>query len=159
MTSHQHVGLRVGDVQRAGDFYVQVFGAEWRVLPITMGPDHGAAGFMNGPPQTAFNLGMVALPDGAIVEFFHFTGDDQPEWLRENAGLMPHFGITVEDTEATVKRAEELGATRAWEEITPFGRASVMYLQDPDGNTIEVIDVSADELVDELVTFFPDGKP
>lgn len=156
--AHQHVGLRVADIERAGDFYVEVFGAEWIVRPVTMGPP-AAAGFMNGPPETVFQLGMVSLPGGAFVEFFQFDPEVRPDWVRENTGLMPHFGIQVDDVEATVARAEELGAKRAWPEIAPFGRARVMYMQDPDGNTIEVIDVPAGELVEDLLELFPEGVP
>lgn len=156
--AHQHTGLQVADVQRAGDFYTQVFGGRWRVKPLVMGPP-GAGGFMNGPDEMSFELGMVELPCGSIVEFFNFDAEPRPDWVRENSGLMPHIGIQVDDVEATVAKAESLGGKRAWAEITPFGSAQVMYLQDPDGNTVEVIDVTAEELVGELLAFFPDAKP
>jgi catechol 2,3-dioxygenase-like lactoylglutathione lyase family enzyme len=156
--THQHVGLVVDDVDTAVEFYVGVFGGELLVRPVTMGPP-GAAGFMNGPAELDFQVAMVGLPGGAIVEFFCFGGDHVPDWVRPNVGLMPHMGIQVDDVVATLERAETAGGERQWGEVIPFGRAQVMYVRDPFGNTIELIDVSAEDLIADLLELFPEGKP
>lgn len=148
--AHQHVGLSVADVERAASFYVEVFGAEWLVKPVTMGPPDAAV-FMNGPADTAFKLAMVGFPQGVFMELFEFVGDEKPAWLRANTGQMPHVGIQVEDVEHTLALAESRGAKRLWPEIMSFGRAWVMYMHDPDGNTIEIIDVPAATLIDDVL--------
>jgi catechol 2,3-dioxygenase-like lactoylglutathione lyase family enzyme len=148
----------VADVESAGNFYVEVFGAEWRVRPIVMGPPD-AAFFMAGPAETSFDLAMVGLGDGSVIELFHFRGEQVPDWLRPNAGLMPHMCIQVDDVAAALARAERLGATRVWDDAVAHGPGQVIYIRDPDGNAIEVIDVSVDVLIGTVLESFPDGRP
>ena len=156
--AHQHVGLSVADVERAASFYVEVFGADWLVKPVTMGPPDAAA-FMNGPEGTSFRLAMVALPGGAFVELFEFEGEETPQWLRENSGQMPHMGIQVDDVEQALALAERGGGKRLWPEIMEYGAAQVMYMHDPDGNTIELIDVPTSTLIADVLANFPEGTP
>lgn len=156
--AHQHVGLSVADVERAASFYVDVFDADWLVKPITMGPPDAAA-FMNGPEGTSFKLAMVAFPGGTFVELFEFQGEEKPDWLRDNAGQMPHMGIQVSNVEQALAAAESRGAKRLWPDIMEYGAAQVMYMHDPDGNTIELIDVPTSTLVADVLANFPDGTP
>jgi catechol 2,3-dioxygenase-like lactoylglutathione lyase family enzyme len=157
--AHHHVGLTVDDLELAVAFYVGVFDAELLVAPITMGPP-GAAAFMNGPAELSYDFAIVALPGSSSIELFRFpAGELAPDWLRPNAGLMPSMGIQVDDVTVTAARAEAAGGTRLWPALIPFGRAELMYVQDPFGNTIELIDVSLSELVADLHDAFPESKP
>lgn len=156
--THQHVGLAVADVERAAAFYTEVFGAEWLVKPVTMGPPDAAA-FMNGPEGTSFRLAMLALKGGAFVELFEFEGDAKPDWLRDNTGQMPHMGIQVENVKRALALAEGRGGKRLWPEVMEYGQAQVMYIHDPDGNTIELIDVPTSTLIADVLANFPEGTP
>ena len=155
---HQHVGLLVEDLDRAVDFYVDVFDAKHLLRPVKLGPPYAAV-VMDGPPETAYEFAMVAITEGTFIEFFRFPGDDKPAWLRPNRGLIPHMGLQVDDVEATLVRAEKAGGSRVWPEVGSFGTAKMIYLKDPDGNNIEIMDMSTDEIIGELIAQFPEAKP
>jgi catechol 2,3-dioxygenase-like lactoylglutathione lyase family enzyme len=71
----QHVGLRVDDLETAVSFYQEVLDAAVVVQPISMRPT-GAAGFMNGPPDTEFRFAMLGddLPRRPVREHVRTHG-------------------------------------------------------------------------------------
>ncbi len=158
MGALQHVGLHVDDLDRAISFYQEVLEAELALSPIVMGPP-GAAGFMNGPPETTFRLAMLTIDDGVILELFEFLGDAVPKWLTGSRGLLPHVGFVVRDVPEVLRRAEAAGASRQWPEPVTIGGAEMIYLTDPFGNTFELMDVPGSNLVDLLLELYPDGVP
>jgi catechol 2,3-dioxygenase-like lactoylglutathione lyase family enzyme len=155
--SLHHAGLLVADLERAGDFYVEALGAEWRVKPMRLGPPDAGAIF-GGSPETAADVAIVAVGE-SLLELFHFVGDSPPPWLRPNGGYVPHIAFRVEDTDTTMERALAAGATRLWDEPNAWGSARTMYLADPDGNAFELIDASAQTLVDSCLAMFPTSRP
>ena len=155
--SIHHAGLLVADLERAGDFYVEALGAKWRVKPMRLTPPDAGA-FLGGPPQTEAEVAIVAVGE-SLLELFHFVGDSAPPWLRPNGGYVPHVAFRVEDTDATMERALAAGATRLWDQPNDWGAARTMYLADPDGNAFELVDATAQTLVDSCLELFPDSRP
>ena len=102
---------------------------------------------------------MVGLPGGVFVELFEFDGHERPDWLRGNTGQLPHMENQVEDVQRALTLAELRGGKRLWPEIKEYGTAKVMYMHDPDGNTIELIDVPTSTLIADVLANFPDGTP
>jgi catechol 2,3-dioxygenase-like lactoylglutathione lyase family enzyme len=154
----QHVGLGVDDLELAIAFYQEVLGAELVVSPITMGPP-GAAGVMNGPPETTFRLALLTLSDGVILELFQFVGESVPDWIAPDRGMLPHAGFVVDDVPEALGRAEALGAVRQWPEPVTIGGAEMVYAKDPFGNTFELMNVPGTGLVDLLLGMYPDASP
>jgi catechol 2,3-dioxygenase-like lactoylglutathione lyase family enzyme len=152
-----HVGLQVSDLDRAGAFYVAALDAHWLVKPLAFeGP--GAVQAM-GHEGVKLRLALLALGD-AMLELFEFTGDAVPEWARRAPDArLPHLALHVEDTDATLVRVEAAGGQRVWPEVDRFGRARVIYVQDPDGNVVELLDRPPADIAAALLRWFPEATP
>lgn len=72
---------------------------------------------------------------------------------------MPHFAFQVEDVAATLDLVERNGGSRLWPEVSDSGAVRMVYCQDPDGNVIELIDVSVEAMVDIVHEAFPESRP
>lgn len=155
--SVHHVGLQVSDIDRAGAFYVATLGARWMVMPLTFeGP--GAAQAM-GHEGVSLRLAMLGLGD-AMLELFEFVGDVVPEWAqRPRDGRLPHLAVQVDDTDATLAAVEAAGGKRIWPAVDRFGKARVIYVADPDGNVIELLDRPPSDIAGALLRWFPDAAP
>ena len=152
-----HVGLQVSDVDRAGAFYEAALGARWMVMPLAFeGP--GAAQAM-GHDGVKLRLAMLGLGD-AMLELFEFTGEVVPEWAqRRRDSRLPHLAVQVDDTDEALTRIEAAGGTRLWPEVDRFGRARVIYVADPDGNVVELLDKPPADIAGALLRWFPDATP
>jgi catechol 2,3-dioxygenase-like lactoylglutathione lyase family enzyme len=153
-----HIALRVSDIERAAAFFVGVFSAERVVLPfVTRGAV--AETITGGPPGVSFVSCMLRI--GADhLELFEFRNPIHAmEPAHPTRGNILHISIQVDDVEATLTRAETLGGRRLWTSIERWGSAQAIYLSDPDGNVIELIDTAMDEIVRMTHGMFPDTDP
>ena len=152
-----HIGLQVTDIDRAGAFYEAALGARWLVLPLTF-EGEGAEQAM-GHAGVTLRLAMLGLGD-AMLELFEFVGDVVPEWAqRSTGGRLPHLAVQVDDTDAALTRVEAAGGKRLWPAVDRFGRARVVYVEDPDGNVVELLDKPPADIAGALLRWFPDAAP
>jgi catechol 2,3-dioxygenase-like lactoylglutathione lyase family enzyme len=152
-----HVGLQVSDVDRAGAFYVAALDARWMVMPLAF-EGAGAVQAM-GHEGVRLRLALLGLGD-AMLELFEFTGEHVPGWAtRPRDGRLPHLAVQVEDTDAALERVEAAGGTRLWPEVDRFGRARVVYVTDPDGNVVELLDAPPADIAGALLRWFPEATP
>jgi catechol 2,3-dioxygenase-like lactoylglutathione lyase family enzyme len=152
-----HVGLQVSDIDRAGAFYCEALGGRWLSRPITFeGPGAEQAMGLEG---VRLRLGIVGFEAGS-VELFEFLGDVAPEWARlPREARLPHLALHVEDTDATLARVEAAGGRRVWPAVDRFGPARVIYVSDPDGNIVELLDRPPSDIAGALIRWFPDAAP
>ncbi len=107
--------LMTTDTEAAASFYTQVFGWTTEAFPM---PDFDYTMLKRGEEPVA---GLMPIP-------------------KEAEGVPPHWGsyVTVEDTDATVKKAEELGAQILMgPQDIEVGR--IATIRDPQGAVINVI--------------------
>lgn len=154
-----HVGLLVHDIDRAAQFYVDAFGGRVLIRPIMLGGET-AETVMSGPPGTKFRVCMVRLSDGLAVELFEFVGDAKPDWaLAQKRGSLPHVAVRVDETQATLKRVEAAGGKRVWRDVAHRAGGSMIYVEDVDGNVLEIIDMSVETAMAGLLELFPEAAP
>ncbi|MCW3063286.1 MAG: hypothetical protein JWN32_458 [Solirubrobacterales bacterium] len=158
-TVHHHVGLRVTDLERSARFYLDAFeGAHYKALPFTMDGEFAELVF-DGPPGVSFDCCMIEF-DAGTIELFEFTHPVHPaEPVHATRGNILHFGIQVDDVPGALERVEAAGGKRLWPGINPWGTAKVVYVLDPDGNVLELIDASMDEIVELTFETFPEANP
>lgn len=113
----RHVALRVVDLEASERFYVEVFGfrVEWR-------PDADNVYLSSGPD----NLALHRVPGP----------------LARTAGALDHFGIAVPEARDVDLWAQRMGVhkvTLATEPRTHRDGARSFYVDDPDGNRIQII--------------------
>ncbi|HVV14643.1 VOC family protein [Amycolatopsis sp.] len=134
-----HSGIGVADLDRATEFY-RALGAKPLTAPFTLGAKAAAVSMTT---DAAVRVALLAFPDGNGVELFEF-GPGVPEWCvpPDPAARLPHLGIRVADVDAALARAEAAGGTRLWGKPGFFGPVRVVYLSDPDGTVLELLDGS-----------------
>lgn len=140
MTSWNHVGHHVADIERAVRFYVGVFGFdELNRLEI---PDAAASKLLSVPEPVGLTAVYLAL-DGTVLELLHMSGADdhtggpttRVERSFTEAGLT-HLSFTVEDLAATCEAVREHGGEVL--DDTDMGGFAIM-VRDPDGQLVELL--------------------
>jgi catechol 2,3-dioxygenase-like lactoylglutathione lyase family enzyme len=154
-----HVAVRVADIERATRFYVEGLAGKVRTSPGRH-EDAFASVVMGGTPNARFKVNHIDIPAGC-VELFEFLEPVKPTGtFSPSDAAQLHFAIQVDDVAAALARVEAAGGKRYWPEITDIGGGySAIYVTDPDGNVIELIDVSPDDLIDHLIQAEPEMAP
>jgi lactoylglutathione lyase len=121
-----HTMLRVGDMQRAIDFYTQAMGMQ--LLRTTQRPDQHY--------DLAF-VGYGGNPDQAEIELTYNYGVTSYD-LGTAYG---HIAIGVSDIRATCDKIRQAGGTITREPgAVKGGNTMIAFVQDPDGYKIELIE-------------------
>ena len=125
-----HTMLRVGDLQRAIDFYTGVFGM--KLLRKSDNPEH------------KYTLAFVGFGDestGAVLELTYNYGVEK----YEMGNAFGHVAISVENAAATCDAVRALTSRfggRITREAGPVkgGKTVIAFIEDPDGYKIELIE-------------------
>jgi catechol 2,3-dioxygenase-like lactoylglutathione lyase family enzyme len=129
-----HVGLTVGDIERAQRWYVDALGLEV-VLEVVL--EFALPGDVRGA--------MLRNDAGAGVELFGVLGAeagvshaDPPAAMRTTG--FGHVAFEVDDLDAAYAALLEAGASAVWEpRQAPEPGRRMAFVHDPDGNLIELI--------------------
>jgi catechol 2,3-dioxygenase-like lactoylglutathione lyase family enzyme len=157
-SAHHHSGLRVSDIDRAAQFYIDAFDGHFMAKPFTLQGDFAEV-VMDGPPGVSFRVCMVGFDQGC-VELFEFTEPVHPiDPVHPTRGNIIHMGIQVDDVDEALRKVEAAGGKRLWPEVSPWGSAKVVYVLDPDQNILEVISASMEEIVELTLADFPEADP
>ena len=115
-----HIALKVEDLEKATRFYEDVFG----IYQTKTGHARG---------HTSRHM-----TDGNIdLALMVYDSEDEPEAQLAGAGpCIHHFGIEVEDREATVRKIEENGGT-----IFSDPEEGALKFRAPDGNMAEIVGI------------------
>lgn len=120
-----HTMLRVGDMQRAVDFYTRVMGM--KLLRTTDRPEQKYS--------LAF-VGYESNPDQAEIELTYNYGVDS----YEMGGAYGHIALGVDDIYATCEQIRAQGGNITREPgPVKGGNTLIAFITDPDGYKIELI--------------------
>ncbi|MDK2865991.1 MAG: hypothetical protein PWP38_306 [Clostridiales bacterium] len=145
-----HIGLSVGDIDKAIDFYKEVFGWYHIAGPFPIKRDGGPSSQFcdtlyahEGHEWTGFRIAHMVGSNGVGVELLEFEGgyDPEDEFEYKRHGLF-HFSVTVPDVDEFMARLKENGG----EEYCAYSRRKfneentvvTVYGKDPFGNIFEV---------------------
>ena len=128
-----HTMLRVGDLQRAIDFYTGVFG-----MKLLRKSDN---------PEYKYTLAFVGFGDeasGAVLELTYNYGVDK----YEMGTAFGHVAVAVDNAAAACDAVRALTPKfggRVTREAGPVkgGRTVIAFVEDPDGYKIELIETRA----------------
>ncbi|HEI9792183.1 TPA: lactoylglutathione lyase [Serratia marcescens] len=121
-----HTMIRVGDLQRAIDFYTKVLGM--RLLRTSENPEYKYS--------LAF-VGYTEESEGAVIELTYNWGTDS----YDMGTAFGHLALGVDDIAATCDSIRRAGGKVTREAGTVKGGTTVIaFVEDPDGYKIELIE-------------------
>ena len=135
-----HVSFTVENLEPMIEFYCSVFG----LGPADVGPrDRAFTETITGLPGAAITVAYLPGPNTA-VELIKYTGaEGEPVHCLTNNPGSAHVGLNVVDFKAVLEKALAAGATMrgapARVEAGPNAGMTVVYIQDPEGNSIELL--------------------
>ncbi len=135
-----HVGITVRSLERSLAFYRDLLGL--RVIEIS---DEEDVGQIVGIPGARVKIADLDAGDGRVVELLEYVaagGDDVLQ--RPNGPGCPHVALRVRDIAAVLRLLARAGRNPDGEPTTitgaiAFEGATVVYLRDPDGAVIELV--------------------
>ena len=139
ITSMNHTGFVVRDLDQSVEFYRAGVGLE---VVATREREGGPISQVLGYADTHIKVALLRTGDGHVLEliqYVHPVGAERPTDERNTLGAT-HLAFDVEDIQQTFEQLNSRGGRmlNAPAEVAP-GR-TVCYLQDPDGNWIELIE-------------------
>jgi catechol 2,3-dioxygenase-like lactoylglutathione lyase family enzyme len=136
-----HVGITVRNLERSLAFYRDLLGL--RVIEISGGEED--VGQILGIPGARIKAADLDAGDGRIFELLEYVtagGEAVPQ--RPNGPGCPHVALRVRDIAQVLQRLARAGHNPDGKPTTITGAiawegATVVYLRDPDGAVIELI--------------------
>lgn len=136
-----HTGITVSNLERSLAFWRDVLGFEFSHRAHQSGD---MAEEITGVKGAELKLAVMKAPGGHKIELLEYLG---PPNRKEDGGLRPcdvghvHLALTVDNLEPLLERVARSGWKPAGEPQTlthgPNAGKRVIYLRDPDGTTIE----------------------
>ena len=142
-TALDHIGFSVTDLDRSIDFYNLLLGEEpilrkvWDVEYVSR---------ILGYPKVKLDAAFWRLPGGTILELLEYVepGPGQVDMETYNAGNA-HLCLVTEDMDADFARLRGHAELRSEDPIEipwgPYEGGRAAYLRDPDGISIELIEL------------------
>lgn len=134
-TAH-HVGITVSDLDRALDFYTTTFGLDIAAEFSVGGEAFAEAVAVDGASAAFAHLDA----GGAIVELVEYDpqGDSTSDPELNRPGAI-HLGLSVADVTSFYASLDDEVTTLSPPRTTESG-TTILFVVDPDGNLIEVLD-------------------
>ena len=139
ITSMNHTGFVVRDMEKAVAFYRDVVGME---VVRSADRDGGTISQVVGYEDTHLKATHLSTGDGPTLELIEYVNPPATDRRsRERATLgASHLAFNVEDIDATFQRLVDNGGQRLNPPVEVQPGRKACYLQDPDGNWIELVE-------------------
>lgn len=152
---NNHLCLRVYDLERSVRFYVEALGARQLTPLVPIVGESADVNFLGSGVRSRY--AFIGFGD-MYFELVEFEQPRFPTGARPPSedGFM-HYCFTVEDVPGTVERMVACGGER-WPRKSSAGPDSgyaVNYAYDPDGNTIQLIDIDVEDVIRNITDRFP----
>jgi lactoylglutathione lyase len=134
VSTFNHVGHCVRDLERSKRFYVEALGFEpWYDLTL----DDQPTGQLLRVKEPVGLQCIYLRRDGFVLELLHFAGAGVApghERVVNELGLT-HISVSVDDIPATCTRVVDLGG----EVLTDTDIGAAVFVRDPDGQLLELL--------------------
>jgi len=151
-----HVGIRVADLTRAVSFYSQALGGTQLTRPFTLTGPFPEQIYGAGPGATV-TICHVGFEGGSGVELFQFTPARPRSAVVPADGSIIHAAFRVAGVPEAVAAVAAAGGSLVGD-IVDWGGKPFAYCTDPDGNVLELAEVSFAGTVDLVEQVFPGSK-
>ena len=140
MKQIRHTGITVSDMESALRFYRDLLG-----LKVAKDFKEGGNYIDSISGLSGVRVWMVKLTvdDGSMVELLQYLS--HPGKVPDNPQLCDigrsHISFTVENLDCEYKRLKKIGVKfNRTPQISPDGKAKVVFCRDPEGNFIELVE-------------------
>lgn len=150
-----HVGIMVGDIQQAVEFYTQVLDLRIVMNSTKVQEERETAiGRMCiavfGEGFEGFNIAHLVTTDGIGVELFEMKNRDERHDLNFARLGIFHFCLQTDDFETVMAKTEQFGGKVRMDVMRYHPEddskpAKMVYLEDPFGNLFELYSHSYEE--------------
>src|SRR5437588_611524 len=145
-----HTGITVSNLERSLAFWRDVLGFEFSHSAHQKGEMAEQITGVRGPE---LRIAVVKAPGGHKIELLEYLA---PADRKKDVDLRPcdvghvHVALTVDDLDAVLKKIAESGWQAAGQPQTltagPNAGKRVIYVRDPDGTTIEFMEIPKQNL-------------
>ena len=142
-----HTGITVSNLERSLAFWRDVLGFEFSHRTHQTGE---LAGEITGVPNAEISLAVLKAPDGHKIELLEYNA---PTDRKQHDDLRPcdvghvHVALAVDDLNVVINAIAASGWNAAGKPQTlqsgPNAGKHVIYVRDPDGTTIEFMQLAA----------------
>ena len=142
ITGMNHTGFVVRDLDASVHFYRDIVGLE---IVRTMEREGAPISQVIGYENTHVKGTILSTGDGhslELIQYINPAASERPTDERNVLGAS-HLAFNVDDIEKTFERLVSNGARRLNPPATMQPGRKACYMQDPDGNWIELIEASA----------------
>ena len=144
--SLSHVGLTVTDFSDSVKWYHNMFGYSL-IDDSTLHPEQVTKlKDLYGIENVGIKLGFLRAPGGGVIEIFEFEKKERAEPVKWNRPGPTHITLDVKNVHKWYEGLKEKGVFFYSEPQTTKGTDWV-FLKDPDGNLIELIDMKMNNMV------------
>jgi catechol 2,3-dioxygenase-like lactoylglutathione lyase family enzyme len=144
--SLSHVGITVSSFEKSVKWYYEKFG--FRLIDEQILSKEQVKGLYNlyGLDGAEVRLGFLRAPKGGVVEIFEFSEAQTKTKLAWNSPGLTHLTLDVKNVNRWYKELLKMGVIfRSPPQKT--GVNEWVFLEDPDGNLIELIDLKSNYFV------------
>ncbi len=148
--SFSHVGLTVSNFEVAVKWYHDMFGfrlIDEQVLDAEQVNNLYALYRLH---NTKVRLGFLRAPKGGVVEIFEFTPSKSPQDVCWNKPGLTHITLDVKNIEKWYQHLKSKDV-HFFSKPQRTGKVEWVFLKDPDGNLIELIDLKANYQIIRLL--------
>ena len=141
ITGMNHTGFVVSDLDTSVHFYRDIVGLE---IVRTMEREGAPISQVIGYEGTHLKGTILSTGDGhslELIQYINPAASERPTAERNVLGAS-HLAFNVDDIEKTFERLVSNGARRLNPPATMQPGRKACYMQDPDGNWIELIEAS-----------------
>ena len=143
MSSLDHIGMTVQDLDRSIEFYCTVLDCVVQERSVINGAEVET---LTGVPGAVIHTADLKLPRGGLLELLQYLVPDRSVLVQRRFDPgHSHIAFRVDDLDGTRMRALSAGALDCSLPVTlhepgsSWNRARVCYARDPDGRTIEFV--------------------
>lgn len=141
ITNLRHTGIVVSDMERSLKFYQKLIGLKL-VKDFSEKGDY--IDTILGLSGVHLRMAKLVTDDGSMIELLHYISHpNQPPVKSKIYDLgCSHIAFAVDNIDEEYKRLSENGVKfNSFPYISPDGYAKVAYCHDPDGTSIELVEL------------------
>lgn len=140
--SLSHVGITVSDFEKTVNWYDKMFG--FKLIDEQFMTEEQVNKLTNlyGIKNMSIHLGFLRCPKGGVIEIFEFSEKEEGQKVIWNRNGITHLTLDVNHVEKWYCKLREKGVS-FFSEPQRTGAVEWVFLQDPDGNLIELIDLKS----------------